>query len=405
MSGARGDILILFGGEAPDDPMAWACTDAFGAILTRGDAGEALPANRPTRTVLVMPGADAQVKRLELPARTEAQARVAAPYLFEGAVAAKEPTHYAFGDTKDASGLRLVAAISETRLARWLARCRELAAEPQAIWLDFTIWPTQPGEIEIHEGDTRTIIAGGKLGGFSIEPSMAPSLFARWLALLGGAATRINLSGGDAERWRGQIGPMGDALRVRGDVDAMQELARGAANPPDDAPQLRQGAFAPESRKAPPWRLWRFAALLAVLALLLQVGALVAAGWRDQNAAAQILAAAQQDFQAAYPGAAPSDFRAAVRARINALDQARTHPVLSVTDPLVRTLQRQPLVRLDELRHEGPGSAVRLRISAAQPDALAVFSAELQGLGLQVDSRDIAPVFGRYSAELTVQSP
>ncbi|HRO04072.1 MAG TPA: hypothetical protein PLS69_10765, partial [Terricaulis sp.] len=81
-------ILLLIGGSDPEAPMAWAQIDDAGAIEAQGvlAPGAQAPAAPPARTVLVLPGADARVKLLDLPARTEAQARAGAPFLFEGAL-------------------------------------------------------------------------------------------------------------------------------------------------------------------------------------------------------------------------------------------------------------------------------------------------------------------------------
>jgi type II secretory pathway component PulL len=260
--------------------------------------------------------------------------------------------------------------------------------------------------VEIHEADQRAILAGGGWGGFSIEPALAPALAARWLARLNEAPARIALSGGRAEAWRTALGEAGGKLAVRGEVDAMAELARGVVDFPAYAPNLRQGAFASDAQKPSPWRLWRLAAVLAVLALFLHVGMQVAWGVRDQIAAQNIYAQAERDLVAARPDLEGArNLRAQVRSLVNAQTQARQHPVLRVNEALVRAHQNQPLVRLDELRHQSPERTVRLRVSSPQQPALQAFITELQGAGAQVESQVLQPQSGRYSAELSMESP
>lgn len=66
--------------------------------------------------VLVLPGFEAQLRVLETPARSSAQARAAAAYLFKGALATSETdTLFAVGEPADASGTRLVTAIARSR--------------------------------------------------------------------------------------------------------------------------------------------------------------------------------------------------------------------------------------------------------------------------------------------------
>jgi type II secretion system protein L len=404
--------LILFAADSIDAPMAWALVDTDdGAILARGFTNESKPpATAPAQTAVVLPGADAQVKRIELPARTEAQARAAAPMLFEGAIAAQQDVHYSIGGAQNAAGARLVAAMAPARLAAWLERCHGFGADPHIVALDFTVWPAAPGDVEVHVEDARAIVAGGTMGGFSIEPALAPGLAARWLARLPEAPTRILFSGGnaggDCGAWREALGSVGSILTERTLEDSMAHLARGVVDFPDYAPNLRQGDFAPEARRPAPWRLWRFAAALALLAVLLQVGSLTLAGWRDMRAAEQTMADSARDLSAARPDLGRiTNVRAQVRGLVNAQEQSRRNPVLGVNEPLLRALERQPLVRLDEVRHQAPDRIVRLQVSAAQAPALEAFVAELQGLGVSVQTRVLRPQLGRYAAEVTVESP
>nr|HRK64971.1 type II secretion system protein GspL [Terricaulis sp.] len=174
--------LILIGGDAPEAPMAWARADGQ-RILARGMADEgAPPETPPARTLLVLPGADARLTRLDLPARADAQARAGAEMLIGASLAAGEAMHYAVGAAQNADGARLVAAISASRLTRWMERCQSLGAEPNAIYLDCTLWPVADDEAAIVSTPNRVIVAAGARGGFSIEPALAPALTKQWLA-------------------------------------------------------------------------------------------------------------------------------------------------------------------------------------------------------------------------------
>lgn len=400
----NGETLVWIGGGDPAAPMTWAHIGANGEIIARGVAAHAgdAPSAPSQRAVLVLPGADVRVKRLELQARTEAQARAGAPFLFEGEVAAQEGMHYATGAAQDESGHRLVAAISEARLTQWMQRVRALGADPAFVTADFTLWPTLPGEVEIIDTAERTIVAGGGLGGFAIEPDLAPSLLGRWFAHERVSAIIAHTERGDV--WSASaIAP----VRITGPVDVVAGLGGAAANPPDFTPNLRQGVFAPASAQTQkPWRLWRFAAFLALVAVVLQIGSMVVAGFRDQRAADQILAAAEREFRAARPDVQRVvNLRAQVAALVNAMQQTRRHPVIAVTDPLIAALQAQPIARLDELRHEGQTRSVRLRLSAPQPQALEAIGASLREQGLSVETQALQPVEGRYAVELLVESP
>lgn len=376
--------LVLIGGDAPEAPMDWARTDGH-RILARGIADEgAPPATAPARTVLVLPGADARITRLDLPARAETQARAGAEMLIGGSLAAGEAIHYAVGAAQNAEGARLVAAISASRFKRWMERCATFGAAPNAIYLDCTLWPTADDEVAVVATPNRVIVAAGPLGGFSIEPALAPALIKQWLAE-NGSDLRVAKA------------PADDPIAV---------LARAGAHPPAYAPNLRQGAFAPSGAEQPSFALWRFAALLLAAAVLLQTGAQAIAGWRDHQAARQIMAQAESDFRAARPDVGRIvNLRAQATALVNAMEQSVRHPLLVTSEPIVRALQQHPLARLDEVRHEAPARRVRLVLSAPQPAPLEAAIAGLREQGLALEARTLQPREGRYVAELIVEAP
>ncbi len=395
------EFLVLIGGDAPEAPMAWAHTDGA-RISAHGMADDAPPPQTPpARTILVLPGADARLVRLDLPARAEAQARAGAEMLIGGSLAAGGAMHYAVGAPQNVDGARLVAAIASARLSAWLARCASFGAEPGAVFLDCALWPVVDEDISIAATPNRVIVAGGALGGFSIEPALAPSLAAQWIASHGGDA-RVRLLGGDAGAYRAALQR---EFAEAPAPDPIETLALAGAAPPVYAPNLRQGAFAAAGGEQQSFALWRFAALLLVAAVLLQTGAQAIAGWRDHQAARQIMAQAEQDFRAARPDVGRVvNLRAQAAALVNAMEQSVRHPLLITSEPVVRALQQHPLARLDEVRHETPARRVRLVLSAPQPASLEAAIAAIRAQGLTLEARTLQPREGRYVAELVVEA-
>lgn len=399
-------LLLLIGGEDPEAPMAWAQVDDVGVVLAQGvlAGGAQAPAAPPARTVLVLPGADARVKVLDLPARTEAQARAGAPFLFEDVLAEHEDMHWAIGSAQNDAGQRLVAGISRSRLKHWLARCAQSGAKPHWVTLDFMLAPTAAGEVAIAATPTHTIVAAGAAGGFTIEQDLAPRVFSSWLAQARIAPQRILLIGGDPARWREALGAYASLLDPAPAQDLAALLARGAVQADYGAPNLLQGAFGVEAAKPSPLKLWRFAALLAAAAFLLQVGSLLIHAVRDGQAARQIAEAAERDFQAVHPGRIVN-LRAQVTALTNQVAQSARHPVLTVAEPLAAVLRENPSVRVDDVRHQAPGRSVRVMMSGADQAGLEAVITALRAAGVQLDRRDVPPREGRYSAELTLEAP
>jgi len=391
-------FLLLLAGREPADPIAWALADDDGALRLRG-VGEPA-AHAPARTVLVIPGADARLGRLDLPAETEAQARAAAALLFERSLAQSEDLHFAVG-AQQQDGARLVAAIARPRLEAWLEACRRFGADPHVVTLDCAAWPAGDGEIAIAELGARTIVAGGARGGFTIESNLAPSVFPRWAVDANLANARVTINGGE-ERWR--AGLRDAEFRPR--EDPLEAFARGLAHGAAFAPNLRQGEFAAGQQETQPWRFWRFAALLAVAALTLQVATLSVAGWRDRQTAARVMAVAEGAFREARPDVGRVvNLRAQTSALLNAIDQGARHPVLVASQPVIDALRAQPLARIDEVRHETPGRAVRLTVSAPDPRSLEAVITALRAQGIAVEQRDAQPRAGRFATEIVLEAP
>ncbi len=403
------DVLVLIAGDSPEAALAWARADSEGRIQEQGLApiGAPIPAAQAARTILVLAGAEARLRRVEIAARTQAQARAAAPFLFEGALADDGDTHYAVGDAQDQTGARLVAAISAQRLRVWLERARSHGADPHLVTLDCAIWPTRADEVVIAALPNRVIVAGAGAGGFAIEPSLAAPVFARWLAESPRASSgRIILLGGDGEHWRRALGAQAYRLEPAPAPDAIAALVHGAVNAPATAPNLRQGEFAPTAQRAAPLRFWRFAALLAAAALLLQIGSHILGGVRDAQAADQTMAAAERDFRSLRPELGRIvNLRAQVAALRNQLEQSARHPVLTVSTPVVEALRQHPAVRLESVQHQMPGRTVRLVLTASDTNSIGTLVEALRGGGLSIETHDLPPQSGRYATELAVEAP
>lgn len=403
------EALVLFAGYLAGDEILWLRLDAkTGAVVERGTGAPGQFAGTdPDRVTLVVSAAEAQIKRLPIPARSEAQARAAAAHLFRGALASTpEATHFAVGEAQDGEGRRLVSAIASERLQAWIDACTRLGVAPGSAVLDCLIWPSAPGVVDVVEAAPLTIAAGGALGGFAIETPLAPAVFQRWLSAADGAFASINLCVGDVSAWVQALAAPGPHVQRNRVEDPLAVLARAAIDPPAHAPDLLQGAFARGGEQASnPWRLWRFAAALALIAVAMQIGTLVIAGWRDERAADQVIELAERDFRAARPDIRRVDnLRVRVKGLLNAQESAANHPVLAATNPLIAMLERHPDVRLDEVRHTGPGRQVHARLSSMQPQALAAALLDLRQTGATFEARELRPLLGRHTTEVVLET-
>ncbi|MCR5881091.1 type II secretion system protein GspL [Phenylobacterium sp. J367] len=223
---------------APADPQAapaYLLLDAFGDVVGRGE--QPVTAGAPdtaTAIVLVVPGVDAVARWLQLPTRSDAQARAAAALMLADETAfADEPLHVAVGPLED-DGHRLVVAMAESRLRAWLDLARIHGLPVERVVPEYMLLP------ELEDGTPVAVRIGdlvavrGRRLALACEPDLLATLLQPPPAVAEGEA---------AERL----------------------LAEGATRPGID---LRQGPFAPADGQRPGRRdIVRAAALAGVLLL------------------------------------------------------------------------------------------------------------------------------------------
>jgi len=394
-------VTILIGGDGPDAPMRAFRVD--GSVAH--DLGVAAPVHG-ENVVLVLPGSEVQVRRLAIAARSDAQARSAARYMLEDSLAAPDAdVHVAVGDAQDDSGRRLVAAISSARLRSWIEVCVARGADPSAVYADFTVWPAPEHTVDAVNIGALCMVSAGRAGGYAIEADIAPALFQKWRAQTAGDMRALRRHPALTPAWRDAALDV-DVSPWAPESSPLLVLARAAADPPDHAPDLRQGDFARASNAASPWGFWRAAIAFVLLAFLVQTGAQAVSAWRDARAAKATLELAERDLRAARPDIGRIvSLRAQVAAIRTDIARSGAHPVLAVNAALVETLKANPAVRLDEVRHVEPGRRVTLRISADTPEPLDAFGAALREKGVAAQLQARSPEGGRYVADIVVDAP
>ncbi len=373
-------LLVLFGGESPNAPLHWArVSRSSGDILQRGEleSGKAAPASTPADTVLIIPGSEAQLRSVQLSASSDIQARAAAAYMFEGALAI-EKGHAAFALGKEANGRRLVAAFDRRRLQRWIDHCNAVGLNPASIHLNCAIWPVRTGAMQVIDLGGHAIVAGGELGSFAIESDLVLALLPAWLAQAPGDVDVIEAAGIDATSLAPHLAKPAPPVETISQPNLLAVLCRAASEPPAYAPDLRQGEFATTRRKGAGVGAWSLAAGLAIAAAVLQLGVMAADGYKDAQAATALAASNETTFLQLRPETKRiTNLRAQVTAVLNTAQRSTVNPAISSSSLVTGVLKSHPDVRLDEVRRDGPARLVTLRFSSAQSPALDAAIADL----------------------------
>lgn len=323
---------LVFAPHEAQAPPAYLLLNEFGEPVGRGEQPvHAEPTGAPTRVVLVVPGVDVTARWVDLPARSEAQARAAAALLLEDAQALDEGAapHLALGPL-EADGHRLIVTTSPARMQAWLDLAKLYGLAPDAVVPDCLLLPQPEGETPLAARFGPTLAVRGQRQAFAGEPELA--------ALVLGERTPQPVEGEALERL----------------------LGRGAAEPAID---LRQGAFAPADGSRVTAKDFRLAAVLAGLLVLSPALLNAAQALRLTLAADGLQAQARREAAAVLPkGTALNDPMVQVAAQADRAELAAGGGPAGLAAQLFRALSEIDQAQVESLI-VSPDGAMRAQIS------------------------------------------
>jgi general secretion pathway protein L len=348
---------ILLRLPAPDQEDAeWLSVDDTGVPATarqRGPLSLAAAVARSAHVVVVAPATQILLAEPELPPGSGVKLARAVPFALEEQLTEDvDQLVFALGKRR-ATGGTPVAVVSRTVLQGWLAQLAAAGIEPVAIYADMSLLPSNPGQTVLWLENSRlSVRRPGKLP-FAVE--LTPVTEA--LIVAGVIADPLaEHSGPHVSESAILYVTREDWAKVQDEVEKLVEqfeslkiqvlpdgplpwLARSLAA--TDAVNLLQGEFARTKDYGARWRRWRTVAALAVGLLVVHVAA----------EAVQLRQAKRET--AALDTQIAKVFAAAM-------------PAEQMQDP-----RRQMQMRLDRIRHSGPGPEYFLRTLQALSGALA----------------------------------
>lgn len=312
--------------------------------------------------VVLVPAEEVTLTRVSLPPVSPARRAQVLPFALEDQVLdSVESLHFAAG-SKDDEGRHTVAVLARGTMRSWLDLLAGHGITPDLMLPDCLAVPMADNVPHVFVDGERALVRVAADQGFACATDQLP----QWL-------------------------PAGaDPVLLR-DKAARSAFAEGLAQ--DAGINLLSGEFAPRHRLAPQRRLWRMAALLAGLAIVIGLIAQAGSVLRLKHANAQADALLQQRYHTLFPDSPPvPDPVARVRselARLGGSDQdqgllallAEAAPILASHDfrlhmlgleyrnnTLELSLRAPDLASLDRLRERLatlPG--VRVELTAATP--------------------------------------
>lgn len=331
--------------------------------LRRGDAmGPPVDADR---TVLIVPGQDVAVRRLDLGLARPAQARGAALRQLAEDMG-RDPASLVGAVGVGATSMRLSAAVDRTVLEGWLGGAAGFGLRPDVVLPDSLV-PQTPMD---HDWTALTLFdrvtVRGVDAAFTAEPELAAAV-----------------TGKDRVAW------------ILDDAAVVQAIIEAALDPPLN---LLDGAM----RSGGGWRSWRRAAILAVALALAPLAMIAAEAIRFELIAGGLERRSNEAVRAAWPdtprGAEPAD---EVRRR---LGPALTGGFSKQAAVLFTAIEAVDGAELDSLVMDDAG---QLRAAVGHRDYadLERLNAALaeQGFGLTEDS--VIEENGRMVSDILVSAP
>lgn len=346
----------------------WLARGAAGSSWRPGD-----PVPAEAEIAVVVPAETVALHRLAMPTRRAGELRQAVPYALEERLAEPvEQLHFALG-RRDGADIE-VAVAARRDMQAWLQRHASAdLARASALHADAHLLPRSADTIHVAQIGDRLLVA-----------------------LSDGAHV---LSAGQWSQWRPLLPDL--PLRVLGSdgafhaADAPAPVAlttflRSVAASVDFAPNLRQGEFAPVHQARDQHRQWRWAAVLAGLAVVLMLAETATGLLIERNRRAQLQTQIRDVFEQALPGmrmtADPAAQLAAELGRAGSSTAGNPLARLAEVAPLITQGNRYRVHAVDYR-----GDAIDLEVVTADVGQLDALRETIAARGLPVAVTGVDP--------------
>lgn len=399
---------------------SWLVADTVGRIVTaqrQGPLPQAAALAGSYRVCVLVPAVDVVLTEADVPIKSGMKVQQIVPFALEEQLAEDvENLHFAVGKRSADAARTPVAVVSRASLDEWLEQVRDAGIEPDAVFAESELVPSNPGQaVGLLDADCAIVRAPGRL-----PVTMPIDALAEALELLRPRADEMIASADrtghglvlytGAAEWH-QRAPDVEAIRDRFDGIKVQLLTDGPlALLAQQLPaalaggiNLLQGPYAPATSLGNGWKVWRAAAvLLAALVGLHAAGSaleLVQLGHAEH----QVNAAVDRTFRAAMPGE-----HNAVDAR-NRMEQR----LLSLRNGGAGSGLLAALSALAQARAGTEGTVLQalsfregmldLRIAAPNPEVLDRLSRSLRASGWQAELTAGSVVGSRYEGHVQIK--
>lgn len=349
--------------------------------------------------VVIVPGTDVLFTAARVPSRSARQIQKALPFMLEEQLMGDvEDQHFAIGPRQD-DGQIPVAVVARARLDGWLAALREAGLNPDAVVPDAALLPV--GTSVLMDG-ALGLLRFDNLSLFAMESELLPELLA---LRLGERQERlaVRLYGATEAQRADVVATVGDTveLEVIACYDPLYLLAGQYA---PDSLNLLQGDYAKRKDHSALWLAWRPAAILAGVALAVQLLGTGVEAWRLTQERNALVAEVAKVYAQAFPGERPRDPYKSLKSKLAGLHGGSGSGFLPMLQQLAEGMAQVPGVQPGGLTYESTRGEMRLDVTAPDFDTLERLRQALNGLGLAVESGPASSGSdGGYSGRLVIR--
>lgn len=293
-STVRTTLYLHLTGDAADALLPFRIDGAAAGGVQRATLADIADVAGSARVVVLVPASAVHMIEVELPVRSAARARQAAPFACEERFAEDvDGLHFALA-ASGSDGRWPFAVVARQVIEGWLARLAEYGLYPDRLLPDAMCLPTpEPGEWVLLGDAGEWLLRSGGQQALRCSGDALPV----YLDLAGEARPeRLR-----ELQWR-QSPPLPELpvpVRPQPEFGEVLDILLRHA---DQAPNLLQGDYAPQSDVQRHLRPWRVPAALAALLLVTMLAGTWAEGWQLRRAAAQQDAANIARFGSIFPG-------------------------------------------------------------------------------------------------------
>ncbi|MBI2381366.1 MAG: type II secretion system protein GspL [Gammaproteobacteria bacterium] len=356
--------------------------------------------------VLILPGTDVLFSAAQVPSKQLRQVQRALPFLLEDQLVGDvEDQHFATGARAE-DGTLAVAVVARARMAAWLDGLKQAGIAAQALVPDAALLPGgglgSPGACALLDGGL-ALLRLSELELYALESELLPDMLALRLAEQPGAALRV-LGASEAQREALSAALPGAVLSFEDCYDPLLFLA-GQYGPA--TLNLLQGDYAPKTDRSGLISAWRPAAILAAVALGVQLLSVGAEAWSLSREKAALRAQVAQVYAQAFPGQTlpeGRDARKLMQSKLAALGGGEGGAFLPMLQKLGEGFAQSSGVKPLSLSFEAARNELRLDVSAPDFDSLERFRQQLSSQGLAVESGPASDSGNGFQGRLVIRS-